>query len=118
MACLTLAATFAASQAEALREFVDKEERGAITECVSRALKREQEDMLRRPDTALDKEGDVAAALADARKAMPVSGNIGGVLECKQPHDESVRLGSAIQMSPDVLTANAVLLHLACGEFC
>ena len=59
-------------QADALRDFVDKEERGAITDCVTRALRREQGDVLRRPDTALDNEGDVAAALAGRRNATEV----------------------------------------------
>ena len=64
------------AQADALRDFVDKEERGAIGECVSKALEREQRDVLQRVDAPLEKEGDVAAAIAADRKqtaATPVS---------------------------------------------
>ena len=53
---------------------MDKEERGAITDCVSRALRREQGDVLRRSDAALDKEGDVSAAFADRQRRPPVRG--------------------------------------------
>jgi len=53
---------------------VDKEERGAITDYVSKALELEQKDVLRRVDAPLDKEGDVAAAIAaDRRQATQVS---------------------------------------------
>ena len=62
-----------AHQIDALRDFVDKDERGAIADCVTRALKREQRAVLRRSDAPLDKEGDVAAALADRRRASSVS---------------------------------------------
>ncbi len=51
---------------------MDKEERSAITDCVTRALRREQGDVLRRPDTALNKEGDVTAALAGRRSTAEV----------------------------------------------
>ncbi len=53
---------------------MDKEERGAISDYVSRALKEEQKDILGRVDAPLDKEGDVAAAIAaDRQQATPVS---------------------------------------------
>ena len=55
---------------------MDKEERGAITDYVTRALRREQGEVLRRPDAALDKEGDVAAALATRRRPAEACRNM------------------------------------------
>ena len=60
-------------QSDALRDFVDKEERGAIAEYVSKALEQEEKDVLGRHDAPIDKEGDVAAAIAaDRQRATQV----------------------------------------------
>ena len=57
-------------QADALRDYVDKEEKQAITECVLRALKREQGDAFRSGGAALEREGDVASLIADQRQSV------------------------------------------------
>ena len=59
-------------QAIALHDYVDKEEKGAIQDCVTRALTREQGDALRSGGAAIQREGDVASLLADRRTSEQV----------------------------------------------
>ena len=70
--CLALVTCVSHFQAIALHDYVDKEEKGAIQDCVTRALTREQGDALRKGGGAIQREGDVASLLADRRTSEQV----------------------------------------------
>ena len=56
-----------------MRDYVDKEEKAALADCVLRALKREQGGAFRSESKPLEREGDVASLLAERRASEPVS---------------------------------------------